>query len=173
MRRPLVSIAVISILLFSCAPSEPFIRRSVSDTSSIKGHFTLHLLRNEGGHLAARGAVLDREGDAIVIVPAVSGYDLRTSTGLTLPEAVEASRLAFATHCAYTGHLLRALTTPSGELAGLEIVPTYTPFICESAPSVYLNYFKKGGGMFSVTFNVMGRVSDDSLPGHGTGFPPK
>jgi len=120
-------------------------------------------MQDEAGSLGARAAIADREGDGVTLVPAVSDYDLKTYKGLSLSHAIETSRAAFSIHCAYTGHMLRGLVAGNGETVGYEIIPDYTRFICESSPSVYINYFDMGSGRIRAVLNIMGKVEDDPL----------
>jgi hypothetical protein len=157
-----VILALVALLLF-CASSGPFTLQSVSSPEDTGDTFTLYIMQDEAGRLAARAAVADMDGDGVRLEPAVSRYDLKAYEDVRLSEALEISRAALSTHCAYTGHMLRGLKTRSGQIAGYEIIPSYTPFICESAPSVYLDYFQKENGRVRVVLRVMGKARDAPL----------
>jgi len=160
-RLPWILILSLFLLNASCASYGPLQRENVKNPESIEGSFTLYIMQDEAGIQAAKAAIADREGDGVTLVPAVSNYDLKTYDGLSLSHAIETSRAAFATHCAYTGNMLRGLVDSSGNTVGYEIIPNYTPFMCDSSPSVYINYFDKGKGRIRAVLNIIGKARDD------------
>lgn len=161
--KVLQSIMAISlaILASSCASYGPLQRETIRDAENVDGTYTLYLMQDGPGTLDAMAAVADREGDGTTLVPAVSDYDLKTYEGLSLSSAIEKSREAFSIHCAYTGHLTRGLLAGSGSTVGYEIIPEYTRFMCESSPTVFINYFDKGNGRVRIVLNIMHRTADN------------
>lgn len=164
-----IVIFTLVMLATSCASHSPLQRKNVKNPEGDKGTFTLYIMQENAGSQGAKAAIAEREGDGVALVPAVSGYDLKTYKGLSLSHAIETSRAAFSIHCAYTGHMLRGLIADNGDTVAYEIVPDYTRFICESAPSVYINYFDMGGGRIRAVLSIMGKVEDNPLrPEHRT-----
>lgn len=163
--KSLTWILILSPILMaaSCASYGPLQRESVKDPGGVEGSYTLYIMQEEAGSLAAKAAIVDREGDGVTLVPAVSGYDLKTYEGLSLSHAIETSRAAFSIHCAYTGNMLRGLVEGSGKTVGYEIIPNYTPFMCESSPTVYINYFDKGDGRVRAVLNITGKEEDNPM----------
>ena len=149
----------LALILASCAQTGPLTR--APDPTSVSGTFTLHIMQDEAGYNATRAAVIDAEGDGLTIVPFISRYNLRTYTGLSISKAMDLSTEAISTHCAYTGQSLKRLVAVGGHIAGFEIIPSYSPFICESAPLVSLSYFDKGGGTIRVVLTVTAKWEGD------------
>jgi len=172
-RTSYILIITLVFLLVTCSGYGTLKRVKTPDPSTIKGSFTLYLLQDEPGADAARAAIIDVEGDDIRLVPAVSSFYIKTHGGLTLSSAMDKSQSVFASHCAYTGHVLRGLASAGGEIVGYEITPVYTPFLCEFAPTVNLNYYSKGQGIIRVVMSVTGKVEDTPLRIHLKDTPPK
>lgn len=155
-----MALAAVVAMASTAGASGPFKTAKVTDAKTLRGTYTLYIMRVDSGSGYAHAAVLDLEGDAITISPATSQHDLKTYKGLSAARALRISAKAFATHCAYDGYDIKRLTV-RGRTAAIEIIPNYNmAFTCDAFPFITLTYFDKGKGVIRAVMKNVNRKVD-------------